>query len=166
MTSRIAEIINRYPPLAFTSHPALIAELEAYHAGLVGALEEAHSALGPTVRIHTAAARAEVARLKAELAETRTSAAEWKQFDLFPERMRLLYAIRKTLGWNEKTALDSIPGGIRTIIAERDMFRVALEALVASAHRRNQHGHIPVGWYESIAEAEKVLKMGGWSKDD
>ncbi len=59
MTSRIAEIINRYPPLAFTSHPALIAELEAYHAGLVGALEEAHSALGPTVRIHTAAARAD-----------------------------------------------------------------------------------------------------------
>ena len=29
MTSRIAEIINSYPPLAFTSHPALIAELEA-----------------------------------------------------------------------------------------------------------------------------------------
>ena len=28
MTSRIAEIINSYPPLAFTSHPALIAELE------------------------------------------------------------------------------------------------------------------------------------------
>ncbi len=41
MTSRITEIINSYPPLAFTSHPALIAELEAYHAGLVGALEEA-----------------------------------------------------------------------------------------------------------------------------
>ena len=29
MTSRIAEIINSYPPLAFTSHPALVAELEA-----------------------------------------------------------------------------------------------------------------------------------------
>ncbi len=40
MTSRITEIINSYPPLAFTSHPALIAELEAYHAGLVTALAE------------------------------------------------------------------------------------------------------------------------------
>ncbi len=29
MTSRITEIINSYPPLAFTSHPVLIAELEA-----------------------------------------------------------------------------------------------------------------------------------------
>lgn len=32
MTSRIAEIINSYPPLAFTKHPELIAELEAIYS--------------------------------------------------------------------------------------------------------------------------------------
>lgn len=44
MTSRIAEIINSYPPLAFTSHPALIAELEAEVArARAAALKEAEA---------------------------------------------------------------------------------------------------------------------------